>query len=187
MIMLQQPDGTVLHGGDELLSTLDVPPRVKWSIPIKIAETDTSIGQKTDGIFVSRQVKTGDLIFKIPNPLLAVLGDGKEVVSACCDNGFARVNQMIDGHKFCTVPDPKLKLDACSACLAVFYCSKKCQKAAWAHHHKLECKTLAAMKQNTALIRLKPPRTTSFHCSAPLYCPSLAFSQGWSDITRRMG
>ena len=48
-----------------------------------------SIAEKPEGLFVSDDVKRGDVIFKIKNPPLVAVGDGEDEVRNCCDNCFA--------------------------------------------------------------------------------------------------
>ena len=43
--------------------------------------------------------------------------------------------------------EPALKLQKCSGCKVLFYCSTACQKKAWASHHKWECKCIGKMSK----------------------------------------
>ena len=43
--------------------------------------------------------------------------------------------------------DPAMKLQKCSGCKVLFYCSTACQKKAWASHHKWECKCIGKMSK----------------------------------------
>ncbi|KAI1413220.1 hypothetical protein F5Y13DRAFT_189583 [Hypoxylon sp. FL1857] len=61
----------------------------------------------------------------------------------------AAKKQMLCGNYDC--PTNKMsgldKLSACSACKAVFYCSKSCQKQDWTNRHKPLCKARNAATQ----------------------------------------
>ncbi|PAA78513.1 hypothetical protein BOX15_Mlig030857g3, partial [Macrostomum lignano] len=71
--------------------------------------------------------KPGDLVFSI-EPYAVVVNSGHRLTR--CDHCLS------EGER------------KCSACKAIVYCSRDCQKVAWRLHHKLECRCLSNHRPN---------------------------------------
>merc|ERR1712008_43198 len=61
------------------------------------------------------------------------------------EDKFYRVLKNIAAMKECNYPNCRaknIKLEICSKCKSVYYCSKEHQKLDWKMRHRLECKNL---------------------------------------------
>lgn len=99
----------------EIYSTM--PSRVKTNFDIKV-DIVPGVGR---GIILLEDVKAGDLIFKISNPMFLVVENGEYAMANTCDNCFAA---NPDGGG--STDGKKVKLSGCVRCKVVHYCGKVC-------------------------------------------------------------
>ncbi|KAE9370084.1 hypothetical protein N431DRAFT_559368 [Stipitochalara longipes BDJ] len=125
----------------------EIPERVRGNVPLRV---DTSyIPGAGRGLFVMEDVVAGDVLFTIDNPLLLVVDSGIGA-AFICDNCFATV-VPIPQQSLQTVAGDPIVFSSCDHCKSLFYCSKKYQTEAWAHHHELECKTIKEISASVAV------------------------------------
>ena len=86
------------------------------------------------GLQVVEDVERGQDLLTL-HPLVHVAGDAN---TSC--------GQCLMPLRHTTETAQAARGQRCSACKAVFYCSKSCQKAAWKLSHKAECAALATDK-----------------------------------------
>ncbi|KAH9213659.1 hypothetical protein DL95DRAFT_462760 [Leptodontidium sp. 2 PMI_412] len=121
--------------GDELNGTNPykdlIPSRIHCNVLLQVR--DSPITGAGRAVFALQDVKIGEVIFRIPNPLVAVpdFEDGLRI----CDNCFACEEQ----GGVMTVPNAGIKFSSCKECRTVLYCDETCQREAWKHHYKFEC------------------------------------------------
>jgi hypothetical protein len=156
---------SVLLRESDFLNRVQLPSRVKWEVPMTIKTANIhslpSVANKTQGLFVMKKVKTGELLFKIKRPLLAVVGGSKDAAASSCDNCFVTIKSEYNPiQKSTTVAVSDRKLEKCCGCKVVYYCNKECQKKAWAHHHKYECKTLATIRADAEALHMNTQQST---------------------------
>ncbi|KAB5530291.1 hypothetical protein GE09DRAFT_1292234 [Coniochaeta sp. 2T2.1] len=100
------------------------------------------------GLVATATFPAGSAIAAFPRPLLC-LPDGEHVRTACdwCLRPGAGSSGTDDGGGAdLGEVRPRPKLNACTGCRCVVYCSKTCQSAAWKAVHKLECPALRGVK-----------------------------------------
>ncbi|PVH89471.1 hypothetical protein DL98DRAFT_376113, partial [Cadophora sp. DSE1049] len=116
-----------------------IPDRIRCHVPLQVR--DSAISGAGRAVFAMQKVKMGEVIFKIPNPLVAVrrtwhnicrekqpdFEDGLRI----CDNCFA----YEEHGGVMTILNAGTKFSSCNDCRTVLYCSAACQKDAWKHHH----------------------------------------------------
>ncbi|KAB5581118.1 hypothetical protein GE09DRAFT_1020938 [Coniochaeta sp. 2T2.1] len=101
------------------------------------------------GLVATATFPAGSAIAAFPRPLLC-LPDGEHVRTACdwClrpGTGSSNTDGGGGGPDLGEVR-PRPKLNACTRCRCVVYCSKRCQSAAWKAVHKLECPALSRVR-----------------------------------------
>jgi len=81
-----------------------------------------------------------------------------------------------DNTLYTTIISPELQI--CGDCKVLWYCSKECQKQAWKHHHKYECKSFAKIREKAVARRNAPASDGDASASdgipneadLPIYC-----------------
>lgn len=86
------------------------------------------------GLFATRSYSPGDALLCLKRPLIAVLD--KPRIADTCSRCFA-------GTGITQVT----KVNWCTGCKKVKYCSKRCQSQAWKASHKWECKIFASQPE----------------------------------------
>ncbi|GAM19370.1 hypothetical protein SAMD00019534_025450 [Acytostelium subglobosum LB1] len=103
---------------------------------VRVAESTVPDGAL--GCYATKSYSTGDLIIKARPYCWAVVNNVTEHI---CDRCFKFV--------------PERKLDRCSSCALVYYCSRQCQVDSWSDLHKHECPLFLDMNKKT---KHPPPR-----------------------------
>jgi SET and MYND domain-containing protein len=91
------------------------------------------------GLFATKAFDGGDVILDLQRPLIAVL-DGPRVEDTCSWCFSWTELPVLSGAGI----NQAVKVNWCTGCKQVKYCSKKCQSQAWKAGHKQECKKFAA-------------------------------------------
>ncbi|KAH8593899.1 hypothetical protein B0O99DRAFT_472990, partial [Bisporella sp. PMI_857] len=97
-----------------------LPSRVHPTVMLEVGVS--GIPRAGRGIFIQSDVKAGDLIFSIKNPLLCVVNDTDMARARVCDYcfaGFGKSGEM----KMATSLMEDLHLKRCSRCNVLDYCS----------------------------------------------------------------
>ncbi|KAF2397597.1 SET domain-containing protein [Trichodelitschia bisporula] len=99
------------------------------------------------GLFAKKDIGEGELIFRIAQPMIAVL-DVPRIDDTCATCFTWTVNPTGPST------DHAVTVKACARCKQLKFCNKTCQSRAWSLFHKFECRThdpLAAV--NTTELR----------------------------------
>ncbi|KAL9061234.1 MAG: hypothetical protein Q9206_000629 [Seirophora lacunosa] len=96
-----------------------------------------SVPGKGTGLFTSKSVPAGELVFAIERPLVRI--PDNEHLAKACYNCF-----------YLEPPEGRSELETrtlkiCNGCKVVKYCSKRCQSRSWKVEHKYECKALGQL------------------------------------------
>ncbi|KAF1986252.1 SET domain-containing protein [Aulographum hederae CBS 113979] len=89
-----------------------------------------------NGLFATKDIPAGGLIFRKTRPLIGVLDIGH--LADTCSNCFV----WTQDHSLLEPTDVPKEVKACTGCQVLRYCSKKCQSQSWKRHHKHECSVL---------------------------------------------
>lgn len=126
------PPREALHTEPELCKTLLR--SVTSSAPLAIRSSKVSLGS---GLFVDKTIEEGREIYR-SEPFMSAIDIGNP---SFCHYCLQDTNDAVDDGS---------KAKACMGCKVARFCSKKCQKAAWAKFHKDECNTMRNVPKMTA-------------------------------------
>lgn len=106
------------------------------SEPIMTEVRKSSLGGR--GLFATKPCQTGDVLLSLDRPLIAVLD--KPRIEDTCSWCFSWTElPVLSGAGI----NQATKVNWCTGCKKVKYCSKQCQSRAWRAVHKRECKDLS--------------------------------------------
>ncbi|CZR65988.1 uncharacterized protein PAC_15888 [Phialocephala subalpina] len=119
-----------------------IPARIHGAQNVELKDSAMYGGK---GVFATKDIGEGGLVFSIQKPLLAIMGSHE--LKSVCDNCLAKVWLLKEPDlKLYSTPKFDMELKTCAGCKVVDYCSRDCQKAAWKHHHKHECRVFVAVQ-----------------------------------------
>lgn len=94
------------------------------------------------GTFTTRACEAGDVVFSLDRPLIATLDRAR--IADTCSWCFSWTD--LPGLSGAGI-NQTAKVNWCSGCKKVKYCSKRCQSQSWKAIHKRECKELASQAE----------------------------------------
>lgn len=95
------------------------------------------------GLFATKNHASGDVLISLDRPLIAVLDNAR--IEDTCSWCFSWTElPVLSGAGVNQAP----KVNWCTGCKKVKYCSKRCQSQAWKTEHKRECKIFAAQPES---------------------------------------
>jgi hypothetical protein len=94
------------------------------------------------GLFATCPIEGGDVLIELERPLIAVL-DRPRIEDTCSWCFSWTELPVLSGAGV----NQALKVNWCTGCRKVKYCSKRCQSQAWKGGHKQECKRLASQEE----------------------------------------
>ena len=116
----------ILKRGTMMYEVKATPHEIDLFAEIVKANAERLSNEKDDYVYNGHKVLKDNSLFTI-GAIAPISGNNN-------DRYYELLGEYCD---FCTAS--KCKLSACSRCKKVFYCNKRCQKAAW-KKHKLVCK-----------------------------------------------
>ena len=94
------------------------------------------------GLFATKSHSPGDVLLSLDRPLIAVLD--KTRIEDTCSWCFSWTElPVLSGAGV----NQASKVNWCTGCKKVKYCSKRCQSQAWKNGHKRECKIFAGQDE----------------------------------------
>jgi hypothetical protein len=94
------------------------------------------------GLFATCPIEGGDVLIELERPLIAVL-DRPRIEDTCSWCFSWTELPVLSGAGV----NQALKVNWCTGCRKVKYCSKRCQSQSWKGGHKQECKRLASQEE----------------------------------------
>ncbi|KAI8940426.1 hypothetical protein NX059_004114 [Plenodomus lindquistii] len=118
---------------------------VSSPVAYRIAKSDVCMNSRGEsigyGLFAGRKFGAGEQVAAFKRPLVASL-DNVRLLDTCA-NCFLWTEGASAGTRLYVPEDAKVS--KCAGCQRFRYCSKACQKEAWARGHKHECKVFKAL------------------------------------------
>lgn len=110
------------------------------SDPSKVEVRRSPVGGR--GLYAIQNLQPGDAIITLDRPLIAAL-DGSRIEDTCAWCFSWTELPVLSGAGI----NQALKVNWCTGCKKVKYCSKTCQSRAWKAGHKQQCKKFAAQDE----------------------------------------